>query len=181
MLSKEDVLGMVDKASNVRDKAFISTLYESGSRISEMMGLRVRDVKFKESNAVLSISGRTGLRKIPIKISSRFLESWLDEHPDKSDGHSYLWTHLDSPRLLSRKYCSKILKKAAGKAGVSKNVTPTLFRHSRIMHLIEELSAVQLKYFFGVSPFSRELDKYSYSINLDDAILRMYGIKKKRE
>jgi len=52
LLTQEEVLKMVEKATNQRDKAFISTLYDLGGRIGEVLSLRIKDVEFEKDLSV---------------------------------------------------------------------------------------------------------------------------------
>ncbi len=51
VLSKKEVLKMIREESNVSNKAFISTLYESGCRIGELLPLRLKNIEFDECGA----------------------------------------------------------------------------------------------------------------------------------
>lgn len=178
VLSRKEVIRIVDKASGFRNKSFINILYESGSRIGEMMNLRIRDVKFGKYFVVLRIHGRRVIREIPVKSSLDFLKSWLNNHPAGDDKNSFVWTHLDNPKLLCQNYFRKILKEAAKKAGIIKRVNPTMLRHARVMHLMNKLNGAQMRYFFGLTVSTGMPGKYYSSPDLDDAILRLNGIKK---
>lgn len=58
LLTKEDVMKIVDVAEHLRDKAFILTLYESGCRIGELLTLQLKHVRFDEYGAVLLVNGK---------------------------------------------------------------------------------------------------------------------------
>jgi len=60
ILTQEEVQRMIDAADHIRDKAFISTLYESGCRIGELLCLQIKHVQFDEFGAVLLVNGKTG-------------------------------------------------------------------------------------------------------------------------
>lgn len=89
LLSEEEVL---DFAKSVRgqDRAFILTLYESGARIGEMLGLRKKDVTIEAGGyALLDLRGKTGRRQVPIKNCVPDLVRWLNDLPDDPD--QYIW------------------------------------------------------------------------------------------
>jgi len=73
LLTEEDVMRLVRAARSLRDKAFIITLYESGARIGEIGSMRIRDVEFKENYAVITLRGKTGMRRIPVVASVPYL------------------------------------------------------------------------------------------------------------
>jgi len=53
ILTEDEVKKLVEAAYNLRDKAFILVLYESGCRIGEFLSLRLRNIQFDEYGAQL--------------------------------------------------------------------------------------------------------------------------------
>jgi len=43
ILTKQEIELMASKVNSIRDKAFVSTLYESGYRIGEFLNIRLKD------------------------------------------------------------------------------------------------------------------------------------------
>lgn len=58
LLTEEDIQKVVNAVNDVRDKALIITLYESGARIGEIASLRIKQVHFDEHGTVLIIKVR---------------------------------------------------------------------------------------------------------------------------
>src|SRR3990170_8862810 len=94
ILTEDDIKKLVESANNLRDKAFILVLYESGCRIGEILSLRIRNVQFDDYGAALIVSGKTGDRRVRIIASAPKLCSWLDNHPLREDIDSPLWVTL---------------------------------------------------------------------------------------
>jgi site-specific recombinase XerD len=69
-LSEEEVKAIASSAYTTRDKAFVLTLYDSGSRIGELLPLKLKHVSFDQYGAVLRVTGRTGDRRIRLVASS---------------------------------------------------------------------------------------------------------------
>ena len=69
LLSEHEILRLAEAAQNHRDRAFVLVLYESGCRIGEILGLRMKDLAYDEKGALLSVSGKTGTRRIRIVAS----------------------------------------------------------------------------------------------------------------
>ncbi len=145
---------MIKIADRFRDKAMIMGLYESACRISEFIGIKIKDVMFDNSGCRIRVSGKTGPRNIRLIDSAPYFLKWLEEHPYKSDSEKYLFinfaTNFYGEQLNDRTLRKKI-KTLAKRAGIRKNVFPHLFRHSRLTWLAqnESFNEAHLKIFAG--------------------------------
>ncbi|RLI25385.1 hypothetical protein DRO58_06455 [Candidatus Bathyarchaeota archaeon] len=123
LLTVEDVRRLVDAADNLRDKAFVLVLYESGCRIGELLTLRLRHVRFDEYGAILIVNGKTGMRRVRLIFSTPKLNQWVENHPLKDDPNAPLWVTLGTNsrfRPLSYQSARCLLKRLAHKAGIKK-------------------------------------------------------------
>jgi len=64
---------MVEICENARDKALVSGLYESGVRISEWLGVKIKDIIFDDYGAKIKVTGKTGTRQIRLIDSVPYL------------------------------------------------------------------------------------------------------------
>ena len=186
ILSEDEIKKMIDSCENVRDKAIIAVLYESGARIGEFLNLKIRDVTFDEYGAVIKVSGKTGDRRIRIVSSIPYLVRYLDIHPRKDDPDAPLWVKVWYPgkgEPVDYDTIAKQLKKIAKRAGIKKRVHPHLFRHSRATHLANYLTEAQMCEFFGWVQGSDMPRIYIHlsGRDVDEAILRMYGLLRKED
>jgi len=182
LLTNEEILKIIQKCDNLRDKTLISTLAESGARISEIALMKIKHVSFEKSGAKLTIDGKTGMRKILVVTSSIYLQDWINRHPGNNNLESYLWSNSDGKPLCHARILA-ILKKAVEKAEVKKKVYPHLFRHSRATFLASKLKDASLKYYFGWAQGSNMASIYIHMSGecTDDAILELNGIKPKEQ
>jgi integrase/recombinase XerD len=153
VLGRDDVeklLEAPDPADRLfwRDKALLEFGYAAGVRVSELTGLRVRDIDIQEGFATVLGKGSKE-RLVPIGRSAlRALIVYLREiRPGLArtghDGFAFL-NSRGGP--LSRMGVWKILQKHVRRAGIEKRVTPHTLRHSFATHLLEggaDLAAVQ--------------------------------------
>lgn len=184
VLREDEIKKMIDAAENLRDKAIIAVLYESGARRGEFMNLRMRDVVFDEYGAVIKVHGKTGERRIRLVSSVPYLMRYLDVHPRKDDPNAPLWVKMWYPgkgEAINYYTVSAQIKKIAKKAGIKKRVYMHLFRHSRATHLANYLTEAQMCEFFGWVQGSDMPRIYIHlsGRDVDEAILRMYGILKR--
>jgi site-specific recombinase XerD/ribosomal protein S27AE len=183
LLTEEEVMKLVDAASNPRDKAFIITLYESGARIGELGSMHIRDVSFEENYARLMLKGKTGSRRVIVIASSPYLATWIQNHPLKNDPDAPLWVNIGTVNryeAMSYPALAKLLRASAQRAGLNKKIHPHKLRHSRATFLASKLTEAQMNQVFGWKQGSDMPSVYVHlsGRDLDDAILGVYGLKK---
>jgi integrase/recombinase XerD len=189
VLTPGEVAKIVEAASTVRDKAFIATLYESGARIGEILGLRVGDVERSEYTGFrLRLPfGKTGKRTVPLFESAvPALSLWLRDHPSKADRDAPLWCGLQATERLgegmSYRAWVKILALAAKKAGIRKPVNPHAFRHSRASAIAKNanVSTSVMESFFGWQHGSPMASVYVHlsGHEVEDAMARAIGVER---
>lgn len=182
VLTEDDVKKLVECATNIRDKAFILVLYESGCRIGEILSLRIRNVQFDGYGAILIVSGKTGDRRVRIIASAPKMSAWLEHHPLRENIDAPLWVTIGTRTkndILSYGAAKAMLKDVAEKAGIKKRVYPHLFRHSRATFLANFLTEAQLKQHFGWVQSSSMASTYVHlsGRDVDNALLKLQGVK----
>ncbi len=184
LITQEDVNKAIEQATNLRDKAFISTIYESGCRIGELSSIRIQDVEFDQSGTVICVHGKTGPRKIRLVSSTPYLANWLNSHPGRDDNKNSLWVCIAANQGKPMDYdtFSRILKIYFKKAGVQKRTNPHIFRHSRATYLANYLTEFQMNQYFGWVQGSEMPSIYVHMSGkeIDDTILGLHGMKKKK-
>ncbi|MDR2676712.1 MAG: tyrosine recombinase [Endomicrobium sp.] len=132
----------------LRDKAIIELLYSSGLRIEELINLDIGDIDFT-SNVIKVIGKGNKERIVPIGDSCLFtIKNYIDERKD-----SGLPYNVKSPVFLSnhilrlgQRTARRIVKKWFFKAGIAKNISPHILRHTFATHMIDrgcDLRSVQ--------------------------------------
>lgn len=182
ILTAEEVNKLIESAEHLRDKAFISTLYESGCRIGELLCLQIKHVQFDEFGAVLLVNGKTGQRRVRVIASEPRLRQWIENHPLKGNPNAPLWITIGTNsryRVWRYGTVREVIKRIAAKAGIKKRVYPHLFRHSRATHLANHLTEAQMKQYFGWVQGSDMASVYVHlsGRDVDNALLKLNGIK----
>ena len=128
--------------SGRRDHALLLALYNTGARISEIIGLRRRQLYLDAGHANIQLLGKGRKeRVIPLwDETARVLRGWLREIDDAPD--AIIFPSARS-QPLSRDGADYILHRAVVKATAScsslanKSVSPHVIRHSTAMHLLQ--------------------------------------------
>ncbi len=145
ILNIPDVSGKL----GLRDKALLELLYACGTRVSELINLKVSDLFFDEE--VIRVLGKGSKeRLIPVGSSAiKWVEKYLlNSRPlleKKLRSENILFLNVRG-RMLSRMGLWKIIDKYVHLSGIKKEVHPHTFRHSFATHLLEggaDLRAVQ--------------------------------------
>ncbi|MET3951902.1 integrase/recombinase XerD [Arthrobacter sp. UYEF36] len=135
-----------DTATGLRDRALLEFLYSTGARISEAVGLDVDDVSLHTAGeagpAVVRLFGKGSKeRLVPLgSFGARALDAYLVRGRPllsaKGKGTPALFLNARGGRI-SRQSAWTILKTAAEKANITKDVSPHTLRHSFATHLLE--------------------------------------------
>lgn len=185
LLSADDVILLSEHTLNLRDKAFILFLYESGARIGEVLNLKIKDVENDQYGALITLFGKTGSRRIRIIASAPAINNWIKHHPI-GEGDSWLFCGLNHSTLGEQGdyfYFNKLIKVAKKKAGLKKPVNPHHFRHSRATELAKKLTEAQLCVYMGWEIGSREAATYVHlsGRDTDKAILALHGLAEREK
>lgn len=126
-LTPEEVYRIAEAAkqgrNGERDSLLIKTLFETGLRISEALSLTPRLIDMYEGHVVLYIRGK-GKKDRMVACPDTLA------HQLKSFAYTKQLGLDDKIFNITRKRAWQIVKEAAKKAGINKNVFPHLFRHS---------------------------------------------------
>jgi integrase/recombinase XerD len=125
--------------AGMRDRAILETMYGSGLRISELVGLDVDDADLEEGSVRVVGKGNKE-RVVPLgRFAVAALGSYLTRsRPLFAGGSSRAALFLNQRGgRLTRQGTAKILKASAVRAGLLRRVTPHTLRHSFATHLLE--------------------------------------------
>ncbi len=181
ILSEEDIIAMIKAAKHARDKAIISLLFDSGMRIGELLGMRVKDADLASQPAHVTVNGKTGMRKIPILFSVPYMAQYLNSIQERRPEDAMwvgtgTWHNTSGPDYAGIR---KMVKDTAKAAGIGKRIYPHLFRHSRATNYANRLTEQQLKQFFGWTGDSRQAATYVHlsGRDIDNAVLEANGFE----
>lgn len=146
----ETLLAAPDTSTTLglRDRAMIETLYATGVRVSELVGLTVDRLRL-DPGYVRVLGKGDKERLVPVGGAAiAWLEQYLRESRPRTDRHrrpELFLNRLGGP--LTRQGFWKILRGHGLRAGITGRLSPHMVRHSFATHLVEngaDLRAVQL-------------------------------------
>ena len=126
-----------DQPLGMRDRAILELLYAAGLRVSELLALERSNLLF--DRGLLKVPGK-GERLIPLGRQAIFhVETYLRTARTllfKPHSNETVFLNVHG-RGLSRMSIWKIIRAAADKAAIAKDVSPNTLRHSFATHLLE--------------------------------------------
>jgi integrase len=180
LLSEAEVLKLIAAAKDLRDKAIIALLFDTGMRIGELSSLRIKDIEIGDTISHVMANGKTGMRRIPITFSVPYLSQYLNVMPNAKPSDN-LWKTIgrweNTQKTVSSDGIRQMLKRLARNTGIDKRIYPHLFRRSRASYYANKLTEQQLKAYFGWTGNSKMAATYVHlsGRDIDNAILQAYG------
>lgn len=132
----------IKTVSGKRDRAILETLYSTGIRVSELVGLNIMDVDLIGN--VAKVSGK-GKKERLVPIGSKAVGAIKDYLDQRAETPQALFLNKNGTRLTSRGVFN-ITDKYIKVASANKEISPHVLRHSFATHLLNrgaDLRSVQ--------------------------------------
>jgi integrase/recombinase XerD len=140
----------VSTPRGTRDKALIELLYATGLRVTELLSLKPGDISL-DAGYLTCIGKGDKQRIVPLGDSAiDWIRRYVGEaRPALLKGRKSKWLFVNARAggQLSRVGFWKLLKEYGIKAGVSRDISPHVLRHSFATHLLDrgaDLRAIQM-------------------------------------
>ena len=147
LITREDIVRLVDICDRPRDRALIMLMWDSGARIGELLSLNIGHVQFDRYGAVVIVNGKTGMRRLRLISSVPDIQTWVNMHPLRADANAPLFVtsrkYGYELRRLSAQTVGNKLKDIARKLGMKKPIHPHAIRHARLTDLARSNSQKQ--------------------------------------
>lgn len=134
VLSKKEVLSILDHTNNLKHRCIISLLYSSGLRRSELLDLKMTDIDSKRM--VIRVEQAKGNKDRYTVLNKSVLED-LRKYFKVYKPKIYLFEGPIPGSKYSPSSVLKIVVNTAEKAGIKEKVGPHMLRHSFATHLLE--------------------------------------------
>jgi len=133
ILTKDEILEILNCISNDKHRLIITFLYASGLRVSEVVNLKIKDLNF--SNLSLKIRNTKGNKDRFTLLSAKSIEEINKQIKDR-DGNEYIFLTLYNKKYTIRTV-QMIFSNALKKSNLQKKPTCHTLRHCFATHLVE--------------------------------------------
>lgn len=146
MYAQEDKSDEKDYKYWLRDIAVVETLFATGARVYEISNIKSDCINL--NTGLIKIMGKGGKERY-VQIASDeildILKKYYDQNSDHIKRSGFFFVNSRGNRYTEQSI-RLMLKKYTKQAGIERNITPHMFRHSFATYLIEEgvdISCVQ--------------------------------------
>lgn len=125
-ISDADIVKMLRACTNIRDRAIILFLTDTGARLGGVAGLKIDDLDLERRRALVREKGRRARFVFFSEATSQALREWLASR------------HDNDPRVfpLSPEGIYSMLRRCAQRAGIKGRWNPHAFRHAFARRLL---------------------------------------------
>ena len=150
VLTREEVLSIIEHCQNIKHKAMLMVVYSSGLRVSEAAALKIQHIDSK-SMRVFVECGKGGKDRYTL-LSEACLDSlreyWKMYRPKHREGWLFLGTY-DVTHITSMGI-TNAFNKAVKRTTITKNISIHTLRHAFATHLLEDgATLLQIKELLG--------------------------------
>ncbi len=133
VLSVEEIEQLIKSIINPKHRILVTFMYSTGIRLSELIHFKIQEID--ASRLRIRIVNGKGKKSREIPISTNML-NMLRSYYKMYRPQQYLFESSSTGRFYSDTSIRNIIKRAAKKAGIKKNVSPHTLRHSYATNLL---------------------------------------------
>ena len=149
-LSIEEVNLLLDQPvgesnKEIRDKAMLELLYATGMRVTELISIKYQDIDMSMNFVQCIDNGKARIIPFENAAKNALTKYIINVRPSMCGDSEYLFTNCKGEQMTRQGFW-KIIKLYANRAGIDKDITPHMIRHSFAMHMVNngaDLRALQ--------------------------------------
>ena len=142
ILPEPQVHRLLALAPNPRNRVLLRLLYAAGLRVSEICGLKWRDVKPREAAGQITIFGKGGKTRTVLLSADTWQE--LIGLRGESEPEAPVFPSRKGQGHLHPSQVWRIVKAAVARAGIEAPVSPHWFRHAHASHALDRGCPIHL-------------------------------------
>jgi len=164
VLSREDVKKILSQPQNIKHRAILACIYSGGLRISEVVNLRIEDIRSQEG--YMYIKNSKGKKDRRTMLSSTLLSLLRSYY--KANKPSYWLFEGQTGGQYSISSIRSIFRKAVKTARINPWATPHTLRHSFATHLLQQgVNLRQIQELLGHSS-SKTTEVYTHILSVNN-------------
>ncbi len=161
--------------ADLRDRAIILLLADSGCRVGGLCGLQIEDMNLEDHTAVVLEKGDKSRAIFFTTITEKAIREWLNVRPNTGNAVFVSLGRRKPKDTLSTNAVSQMLRRRAKKAGITGRVNPHSFRHAFAReYLLDGGDLATLSSLMGHSGV--EVTKSFYAIFTMDELRRQHHL-----
>ncbi|MDP2737119.1 MAG: tyrosine-type recombinase/integrase [bacterium] len=141
VLSKAEVIKMIDSLDNIKHKLIIQILFGSGLRVSEVVDLKINDIDFIRK--IITVRHGKGAKDRITIVSEQTLNN-IEKYLLEYQPLVFLFESHEGGEKLAVRSVQKAVADAVKSAGVNPDASAHSLRHSFATHLLE--SGTDIRY-----------------------------------
>jgi site-specific recombinase XerD len=171
VLSKEEVLQLLEAAPGIKYKAALSVAYGAGLRVFEVANLKVSDIDSKRM--LIRVEQGKGKKDRHAMLSPRLL-AILREYWSVVKPRVWLFPGRDPVMPITTRQLYRVVRDTAEAIEIKKRVSPHVLRHSFATHLYEQGTDIRtIQVLFGMATYcQRTADRSSDHLSVSSALRR---------
>ena len=141
ILGQSEVTRMIAMEPDPRNRVMLLVLYASGLRVSELCGLKWRDYQDRDGGCQITALGKGGRTRtvlLPSLVKSAINSIRAGAGDEAPILRSRRGGHLDPSQVV------RIVRRAARRAGIAKDVSPHWLRHAHASHSLDSGAPISL-------------------------------------
>lgn len=138
----------IDTKEGIQERLIIELLYSTGIRVSELVNIKIKDIKIKENQ--INILGKGNKERIVLfgEKAKDLIKQYMNAFKEYYQGNiinEYLLVNKKGKQLTTNKI-ELIVKDALRKSALKQNISPHTLRHTFATHMLDsgaDLKSVQ--------------------------------------
>ena len=146
ILSREEVLALINQASSERNRVMLRMLYSCGLRVSELCGLQWRDLRSRQEGGQVTIYGKGNKTRVVLIPTAvwRDLEGLKARYCVPPNRMAPVFPSRKGGNALDPSQVMRIVRQAARNAGLDAQVSPHWLRHAHASHSLDRGAPIHL-------------------------------------
>src|SRR5215510_2262499 len=142
ILHESEVHRMIDLEPSQRNRLILKTLYYGGLRVSELCGLRWRDLSSRGEQGQITVFGK-GEKTRAVLLPASLWRDLLDLRCRAGNVDDPVFGSRLNSRQLHPSQVLRIVRAAFVRAGIGKKVSPHWLRHAHASHSLDRGAPIQ--------------------------------------